>query len=46
MGKSAEVLIFTSSTKELIETIHEVIGKGPEKWNAIAQQYDDQLQVD
>lgn len=44
--KSAEVLIFTSQNKELIETIHEVIGKGPEKWNAIAQQYENQLQVD
>lgn len=44
--KSAEVLIFTSHNKEMIETIHEVIGKGPEKWNAIAQQYENQLQVD
>jgi peptidyl-prolyl cis-trans isomerase SurA len=45
-NKSAEVLIFNSSNKELVETIREVIGKDPAKWTAIAQQYENQLQVD
>ena len=40
------MLIFTSNNKELIETIHEVIVKGLEKWNPISQLYENQLQVD
>jgi peptidyl-prolyl cis-trans isomerase SurA len=45
-NKSADVLIFTSSNKELIETIKEAIVKVPERWEEIRDKYESQLTVD
>ncbi len=45
-NKSADVLVFTSANKELIETIKEAIVKVPEKWEEIRDKYETQLTVD